>query len=307
MANILEFFMIIYYLYGITGAIGCDAIFLTPDEIEGSGNTQALLRESGVWFGSSQAQNVAYRFKPDVRVKYVQVKRYLLDAEAVGVTVLGSATSAGGSWSQNFDDTQSDTVTFLFSNVETNMVSFYFLNRVTKTGFPQIYHAYVFGCYVTTSPTSSPTTVAPTNVPSNLPTPSPTLPPVTILPTKTPSIAPTTSPTDSPTTASLSEVPSTMPTSSPTVPPSTVTLSHSPSTRPTLSPTVTPTTVVQASGSAGFLHNFGLMESLLIVIALLLVCLVLLFIRYMKVMKINKISKVVECIEDGLQVTDDNL
>jgi len=212
----------------IIAVLGCEKeVLLTPDSITSdnwSGYTSARLIDGSIrsiWKGKHLWEYVRYYFSTPIYVTEVFVQNYgyeLTRWYAYGSVHFGYEEDVGAysshSWKVN--------------NAWSKYVEFSFQAKLST---PQIGAAWVFGCYVTSTPTRFPTTAGPTNFPTmNL----------TTLPSETPSHMPTTSPTATPTTAEPTSYPSIYPTSSPTI--HTTTPTTSPSTGPTIiiSPSMSP-------------------------------------------------------------------
>jgi len=223
-------------IVAIIAATACeDEILLIPESMLGdnSWDWDNLLdgRYNTYWHADNTGNEwFWYYFSSEVEVSWIFVQRwedratyfYVRDPDStIAYEYFGDSNEQYSSVTTRFTDVHTDTLRFYFSYSSTVHIS----------------RLEVYGCYVTSTPTTSPTTERPSAVPTSFPTVSPTMPPVTTPPSKTPSLFPTKSPTESPSTVIPSPYPSTAPSFSPTQQPTVNTLA------PSVSPTASPTTM----------------------------------------------------------------
>jgi len=239
-------FVLAYINFAIIAVLGCvKEVLLTPDTISSfdysSRFPSSMLMDPNpttYWMGKYYIERVTYSFSTPIYVTGIFVHNYgsdLYELGASGNVSFGSERDVGAYSSRNWK----------VNNVYATRVYFYF-TTTSAYNPPRISAAWVYGCYVTSTPTRFPTTAGPTNFPTmNL---------------IQPSISPTVSPT--PLSAQPSQSPTLSPSISPTVSPTS--FSAEPTERPTVSEDVGGFSLVQlqtsliVAGGVGFIYCVGL-------------------------------------------------
>jgi len=193
----------------IIAVLGCEnEILLTPSSIKSDdfstttpGSNLYDTNPESYWYGAYYDEYVFYYFSAPIYVTEIYVQNWGFELEWLRAYI---GRVGGGEYLGFHRNVESlEAVSFKVANtyVASSKNIYFWIRTKLSTDLPRISTAWVYGCYVTSTPTSFPTTLGPSNFPSWHPTTSPTMPPVTRLPSKAPTLILTISPTMTPTTS----------------------------------------------------------------------------------------------------------